>query len=450
MLNRRHASSGNLSSPPCAARTCAAAQPSVRERGKCVRFLSLRLLLGLAGAAPEPKYSLRGDDLRAGRDVLNSLVEIESSAHRGDRLSLAVLGPRALRVEVLRAEDRDVPPRLVSRNSEFSGVSDSVDTHADTPTAPPLPTTLDNLCNTLFASAQDNDLPVPFFANLLWQESRLRVDDVSKKGAQGIAQFMPKTAVETGLANPFDPMQAIPASARFLQRLRLQFGNLGFVAAAYNAGPRRVIEWLERRASLPRETRDYVVRVTGLTAEAWRTMPIDNSALTFVPRLPCRSLPAFANVEQEQMQQAELERAKRTAAANQEPASPDTAQLASTAAPSQARDSKDDSVREARRLVHVSQSSKHAANREAKHQASQYLRAAVASTRDTKHASQIAHTARASNREAKHDASQIARDARASNREAKHEPSHLAREAHASKHEAAHTTRGGRERRRSA
>ena len=159
-------------------------------------------------------------------------------------------------------EDRDVPLRLVSLNSDFGGVSDSVDTQADTPTAQPQPTTIDNLCNTLFTSAQDNDLPVPFFANQLWQESRLSVDDVSKKGAQGTAQFMPKTAAETGLANPFDPMQAIPASARFLQRLRLQFGNLGFVAAAYNAGPRRVVEWLERRASLPRETRDYVVRVT--------------------------------------------------------------------------------------------------------------------------------------------------------------------------------------------
>jgi hypothetical protein len=119
---------------------------------------------------------------------------------------------------------------------------------------------------------------------------------------------MPEVAVETGLANPFDPMQAIPASARFLQRLRLQFGNLGFVAAAYNAGPRRVIEWLEHRGSLPRETRGYVLRVTGLTAETWRRAPVDSEALTFVPRLPCRSLPAFANVEQEQMQQAQLDR----------------------------------------------------------------------------------------------------------------------------------------------
>ncbi len=159
-------------------------------------------------------------------------------------------------------------------------------------------------------SAHDNDLPIPFFANLIWQESRLRDDAVSPKGAVGIAQFMPKVATENGLDNPFDPLQAIPASARFLRELRLQFGNLGFVAAAYNAGARRVAEWLERRGELPRETRTYVVRVTGLSVDAWRSMAVDNDALTFVQRLPCRSLPAFANVEQAQMQEADAEEAK--------------------------------------------------------------------------------------------------------------------------------------------
>ena len=376
------------------------------------------LLLGLAGAALEPEYSLRGDDLRASRDLLDRLIEIESSAHRGDRLSLAALGPRVLRVEVLTRQDREVPLHLASLNSEFGGLSGgsddrgSVDTQADSPTAPPQPTSLDNLCNTLFTSAQDNDLPIPFFANLLWQESRLRADDVSKKGAQGIAQFMPKTAIETGLANPFDPMQAIPASARFLQRLRLQFGNLGFVAAAYNAGAHRVIEWLERRASLPRETRDYVVRVTGLSVETWKTMPIDNAALTFVPHLPCRSLPAFANVEQEQMQQSELERVKMTA--DGETPNPDaTKQAAIPAAPEQLRQSKHERVREAHHLA-----------------------------RETSEP--------ASKREAKHEALRIARAGRSATHEARHDTTHVAREGHASKHEAAHTPRGGRERHRSA
>ena len=147
---------------------------------------------------------------------------------------------------------------------------------------------LSDLCNALYTSAQDNDLPIPFFANLIWQESRLRDDAVSRKGAMGIAQFMPETAAESGLDNPFDPLQAIPASARFLRELRLQFGNLGFVAAAYNAGARRVAEWLEHRGKLPRETRGYVVRVTGLSVEAWRSMAVNDDAsdLRAAPALP--------------------------------------------------------------------------------------------------------------------------------------------------------------------
>jgi transglycosylase-like protein with SLT domain len=412
------------------------AQAYVRERGMRAILVFAILLLGLSGATPEPEYSLFADGIRLHHDALDDLVEIESSTGRGDRLSLAALGPRVLRVELLRPRDRDAQLRFASLGSELDG--DSLDNQADSPTASPQPTSLDNLCNTLFSSAQDNDLPVPFFANLLWQESRLRADDVSKKGAQGIAQFMPKTAVETGLANPFDPMQAIPASARFLQRLRLQFGNLGFVAAAYNAGAHRVIEWLERRASLPRETRDYVVRVTGLSVEAWKTTPVNNSAVTFVPRLPCRSLPAFANVEQEQMQQSESERPKRAAAADEQTSKQDMAdqaanQAALPAAPRQSHESKHLRVREARQSAHESQSSKRASKREPKHEGSQ-----------------IARQAQASKREAKHESSQSTHEAQASKREVKHEAVHLAREGRgASKHEAAHTTRA-RERHRSA
>ena len=64
------------------------------------------LLLGLTGAAPEPEYSSFGTGIRADRDALDGLVEIESSTHRGDRLSLAVLGPHVLQVEILRPDDR--------------------------------------------------------------------------------------------------------------------------------------------------------------------------------------------------------------------------------------------------------------------------------------------------------------------------------------------------------
>ena len=267
------------------------------------------LLLGLSSAAPEPEYSaLFADYFRgADGDSFTSLVEIESSTGRTDRLTAAALRPRALSVEILKPGNGGGPVTLASADPDLDAiVTGSVDTQTNRGTE----VSLDDLCHALFTSAQNNDLPIPFFANLIWQESRLRDDAISSKGAMGIAQFMPEAAAETGLEDPFDPLQAIPASARLLRTLRMQFGNLGFVAAAYNAGAHRVAEWLEHRGSLPRETRGYVVRVTGLSVEAWRSMPVNNNALTFVRPLPCRSLPAFAGVEQEQLEQAQLEQAR--------------------------------------------------------------------------------------------------------------------------------------------
>ncbi len=263
------------------------------------------LLLGFSSAAPEADYSSYyfTDYLRpSGGNAAPSLVEIESSTGRADRLAVASLQPRAMPVEILRRGIANENTDIDSNAVESADLDSAPRNEGDV--------SLNDLCNALYTSAQDNDLPIPFFANLIWQESRLRDDAVSRKGALGIAQFMPETAAETGLDNPFDPMQAIPASARFLRELRLEFGNLGFVAAAYNAGAHRVAEWLEHRSSLPRETRGYVIRVTGLSVDAWRSIAVSDDALTFVRPLPCRSLPAFASVEQAQSEQVQLEQAK--------------------------------------------------------------------------------------------------------------------------------------------
>ena len=81
-------------------------------------------------------------------------------------------------------------------------------------------------------------------ARVIWQESCFDALAVSPKGAAGIAQFMPATASWHGLANPFDPIEALRHSAAYLRELLSQFGNLGLAAAAYNAGPARVSAWL--------------------------------------------------------------------------------------------------------------------------------------------------------------------------------------------------------------
>ncbi|MBX9991993.1 lytic transglycosylase domain-containing protein [Phreatobacter oligotrophus] len=125
------------------------------------------------------------------------------------------------------------------------------------------------ICRLIETGARRHHLPIHFFTRLIWAESRFRIRAVSPAGAQGVAQFMPGTARERGLADPFDPEQAIAASAALLADLRGQFGNLGLAAAAYNAGPTRVQTFLDGRGGLPMETQSYVFQITARTAEDW-------------------------------------------------------------------------------------------------------------------------------------------------------------------------------------
>ena len=141
--------------------------------------------------------------------------------------------------------------------------------HADA--GPETDNALTTLCGIVEASARAEGLPADFFTKLIWRESSFRPNAVSPAGAQGVAQFMPGTASERGLIDPFDPASAIPASARFLNELKLRFGNLGLAAAAYNAGPTALAHWLAGKGSLPFETEDYVLAVTGHAADEWRS-----------------------------------------------------------------------------------------------------------------------------------------------------------------------------------
>ena len=126
------------------------------------------------------------------------------------------------------------------------------------------------LCRVIDSSARSHRLPPEFLTRLIWRESSFRTGAMSPAGAQGIAQFMPGTAAERGLLNPFDPEEAIPKAAEFLAELKRRFGNLGLAAAAYNGGPGRLAKWLAGEGGLPAETRDYVVAITGRSAEDWK------------------------------------------------------------------------------------------------------------------------------------------------------------------------------------
>jgi hypothetical protein len=158
--------------------------------------------------------------------------------------------------------------------------------------------TREAMCLMIESAARAQGLPLEFFARVIWQESRFQSDavgPVTRNGqrAQGIAQFMPGTASERRLLDPFDPVQALPKSAEFLAELRGQFGNLGLAAAAYNAGPRRVQEWLAGSGYLPQQTRNYVLAITGTSVDDWATADKNSKPPDRAPASSCRELMAL-------------------------------------------------------------------------------------------------------------------------------------------------------------
>ena len=195
---------------------------------------------------------------------------------------------------VARAVAQDAAPARtdVARPSvEEPAIQKSQETGRETDTR-------EAMCLMIESAARANDLPLEFFARVIWQESRFQSDAVgpvtrSGQRAQGIAQFMPGTASERRLLDPFDPVQALPKSAEFLSELRAQFGNLGLAAAAYNAGPRRVQEWLAGTGPMPAETRNYVSAITGTSVDDWAAAGKNPKIVDRAPNSSCRQLMAL-------------------------------------------------------------------------------------------------------------------------------------------------------------
>src|SRR5687767_9114756 len=137
---------------------------------------------------------------------------------RWKRLRSAVAGAAvglALAQAAARAEPQAAPPSLTGAGA---------DGHPSKVEARP---SGDSLCRALARAAADNGLPIAFLTRLIWLESRFNPNAVSPKGAQGIAQFMPRTASERGLTDPFEPLMALREAASYLRELRTSFsGNL--------------------------------------------------------------------------------------------------------------------------------------------------------------------------------------------------------------------------------
>ena len=113
------------------------------------------------------------------------------------------------------------------------------------------------------AAARRHNVPEDLFLRLVQQESNWNPNAKSHKGALGLAQLMPDTALRLGV-DPNDPYQNLDGGARYLSKQYRTFRDWRLALAAYNAGPDAVRE----HGGVPpfAETRAYVPKVLA----AWR------------------------------------------------------------------------------------------------------------------------------------------------------------------------------------
>jgi hypothetical protein len=109
------------------------------------------------------------------------------------------------------------------------------------------------------------DVPERWIREVMRQESGGRASATSRAGAMGLMQVMPGTYRELQARyalgpDPYHPWDSLMAGTAYLRQMYELYGNPAFLAA-YNAGPRRLEDYLWGSRGLPNETRNYVARV---------------------------------------------------------------------------------------------------------------------------------------------------------------------------------------------
>ncbi len=97
---------------------------------------------------------------------------------------------------------------------------------------------------------------------IMHQESTFKTRAMSNKGARGLMQLMPGTALRFGVGSIWDPRQNIEGGARYMRFLLDQFdGDVQLALAGYNAGEGAVLKYGNRIPPYS-ETQEYVRRIS--------------------------------------------------------------------------------------------------------------------------------------------------------------------------------------------
>lgn len=131
----------------------------------------------------------------------------------------------------------------------------------------------DTIARSILGFSSRYKLDARLVCAVILAESHFRINATSRAGAQGLGQLMPGTAAGLGVTNPYDPVDNIYGSVRYVKSMLdrmsgskpwndLTWSDLALALAAYNAGPGAV----KKHGGIPpyRETQAYVKKVTSI------------------------------------------------------------------------------------------------------------------------------------------------------------------------------------------
>ena len=222
---------------------------------------ALVLLFIVAPAVAQTStYSFDNFDIRNGVRVYSEPVKARVSTPRSRRASRSDLSNRA-------SENTQA---TISLDNPATPVKNTALLYEPVVTSPlgaasPLrgyTTGSEQIDNYLIDSGTRNGIDPLLLYSIMHQESSFKSRAISPKGARGLMQLMPGTAIRYGVTNIFDPRQNIEGGARYVRFLFDRFdGNINLTLAGYNAGEGAVDKFGWRIPPYA-ETQEYVRRIS--------------------------------------------------------------------------------------------------------------------------------------------------------------------------------------------
>ena len=219
------------------------------QRSQIVLFLSSLILTGLRAQPPAP----------AGDPVARQRAAAEAMQKSLEKQRVSVM--RQLQQEPATGSSFFQLPRPATLGATAAAPAPAPFSPAASLACDPLPAPeVDALVD---SAANRESLSPDLLRGVIRQESAFRPCAVSSKGAEGLMQLMPATAIQFGVMNPFDPIENVDGGAKFLKQLLNRYGgDLSKALGAYNAGPARV----DAANGIPQipETQDYVKQILSM------------------------------------------------------------------------------------------------------------------------------------------------------------------------------------------